>query len=262
MGNCLAGDTCVFSHDPSKYINRLAIDGDASAPLPTMQSNLQLQDYSSFPSLQPSLSDQWSSIGNPVNVPGSAQMYPNTEAAISSSGLMGVPSPLNFDGVTQPMQIGRHQSREPTPSVPSVDDTEAFPSLGAATIKSGKKHHGKRGGHGHGHKDAREAVPNSLADIVRMSPSPGPAQIRKGARAPKNGCVTATQKVETSAAALAIPSPKHIPWLETGERANKQYLKARQDAIKHGGLRNKFLQRLFRFNRRRKLDGYLRIFVS
>ncbi len=213
MGNCLAGDTCVFSHDPSKYINRLAIDGDASAPLSTMQSNLQLQDYSSFPSLQPSLSDQWSSIGNPVNIPGSAQIYPNTEAAISSSGLTGVPSPLNFDGVTQPIQIGRHQSREPTPSVPSVDDTEAFPSLGAATIKSGKKHHGKRGGHGHGHghKDAREAVPNSLADIVRMSPSPGPAQIRKGARAPK---------------------------------------------------RNKFLQRLFRFNRRRKLDGYLRIFFS
>ncbi|EMR62293.1 putative ccch zinc finger and smr domain containing protein [Eutypa lata UCREL1] len=36
--------------------------------------------------------------------------------------------------------------------------------------------------------------------------------------------------------------PKHIPWLETGDKANKGYLKARQEAIKHGGLRNKFLQ--------------------
>ena len=44
-------------------------------------------------------------------------------------------------------------------------------------------------------------------------------------------------------AAQAIPSPRHIPWFETGERANKAYLKARQDAIRHGGLRNKFLQR-------------------
>jgi hypothetical protein len=83
-----------------------------------------------------------------------------------------------------------------------------------------------------------------------MSPSPGPGQTRKGTRAPKNGCITNAQKAESSAAALAIPSPKHIPWLETGERANRQYLKARQDAIKHGGLRNKFLQRLFRFNKK------------
>jgi hypothetical protein len=30
--------------------------------------------------------------------------------------------------------------------------------------------------------------------------------------------------------------------LETGERANHQYLKHRQEAIKHGSIRNKFLQ--------------------
>jgi hypothetical protein len=31
--------------------------------------------------------------------------------------------------------------------------------------------------------------------------------------------------------------------LETGARANQQYLKFRQEAIKHGSIRNKFLQR-------------------
>lgn len=59
----------------------------------------------------------------------------------------------------------------------------------------------------------------------------------------RNGSSTSIRNGENSAAAQAIPSPQHVPWLETGERANKAYLKARQDAIKHGGLRNKFLQR-------------------
>jgi hypothetical protein len=47
---------------------------------------------------------------------------------------------------------------------------------------------------------------------------------------------------ENSAAAQAIPAPQHIPWLETGEKANTAYLQARQEAFKHGSLRNKFLQ--------------------
>ena len=86
--------------------------------------------------------------------------------------------------------------------------------------------------------------PSSLAEIVKMSPSPTPVSPRLDARKPlvRNGNSTARNE-ENSAAAQAISSPKHIPWLETGERANKAYLKARQEAIKHGGLRNKFLQR-------------------
>jgi hypothetical protein len=41
---------------------------------------------------------------------------------------------------------------------------------------------------------------------------------------------------------MSIPAPEQIPWLETGDAANKAYLRARAEAIKHGGLRNKFLQ--------------------
>jgi hypothetical protein len=83
-----------------------------------------------------------------------------------------------------------------------------------------------------------------LAEIVKMSPSPSPAAARQEAKKMgRNGSSSSIRNGENSAAAQAIPNPKHIPWLETGERANKAYLKARQEAIKHGGLRNKFLQR-------------------
>lgn len=83
----------------------------------------------------------------------------------------------------------------------------------------------------------------SLADIVRMSPSPLPSPRLETKKLVRNGSGVSLKTGENSATALAIPMPKHIPWLETGDRANKGYLKARQEAIKHGGLRNKFLQR-------------------
>lgn len=135
----------------------------------------------------------------------------------------------------------RHHSRTATPSVPAVDDNEAFPSLGSAAAKAGKRHHGKRGGHGHNQKENNG--PSNLADIVRLAPSPTPSQGRKGLRTAKsfNG------SRENSAAAQAIPAPKHIPWLETGENANRAYLHARGEAFKHGSLRNKFLQRCVLF---------------
>jgi hypothetical protein len=124
---------------------------------------------------------------------------------------------------------------------PQFDDKDAFPSLGsAAAAKQGKKHHGKRGGHGH----KENFAPSSLAEIVKMSPSPSPAPVRPDIkRLGRTSSSTSIRNGENSVAAQAIPNPKQIPWLETGERANKSYLKARQEAIKHGGLRNKFLQR-------------------
>lgn len=123
-----------------------------------------------------------------------------------------------------------------------MDDNDAFPSLGSASAKPSKKHHGKRGGHGHGNKENMQA--SSMADVVKMSPSPAPASLRQDIRKiGRNGSSTNMRGGENSATAQAIPSPKHIPWLETGDKANKAYLKARQEAIKHGGLRNKFLQR-------------------
>ena len=73
-----------------------------------------------------------------------------------------------------------------------------------------------------------------------MSPSPVPGLLRKGLV--KSPGYT-NSKEHNSAAANAIPAPEHIPWLESGEKVNAAYLKARQDAFKHGGLRNKFLQR-------------------
>lgn len=231
MGNCLAGETCIFSHDPAKLMNKLALDG--ANPPPSKQGNLQLQDLNSFPSLRPGTPDHLSGFTGGNNFP--------------VIGITPPPGLKHLHGTSSPRARSRpgsrHQTRESDASAPALDDNDAFPSLGSASIKQGKKHHGKRGGHGHGHKE--NMTLSSLADIVKMSPSPSPGSPRPESKRGmgRNGNAALTRNGENSAAVQAIPNPKHIPWLETGERANKAYLKARQEAIKHGGLRNKFLQR-------------------
>ncbi|KAH7399524.1 CCCH zinc finger and SMR domain-containing protein [Pyrenochaeta sp. MPI-SDFR-AT-0127] len=237
-GNCLAGDTCLFSHDPSALMARMAISDVSTPPLQSAIPNFQMSDYDVFPNLQPNNSPFGTSQLSSTDVTTLEQLY----------GLTGGPtrpppglSPFaNFTpgGGSRPQSRtgSRQHSRATTPSVPAVDDNEAFPSLGsAAAAKPGKRHHGKRGGHGH--KDV--TGPNNLADVVRMSPSPAPATpARKGLRTAKSFNGTR----ENSTTAQAIPAPQHIPWLETGEKGNQAYLKARAEAFKHGSLRNKFLQ--------------------
>ncbi|POR32050.1 Polyadenylate-binding protein-interacting protein 7 [Tolypocladium paradoxum] len=230
MGSCLAGDTCIFSHDPSKFMNKLSLE-DPGTTSSGNQGSLQLQDINLFPSLQQ----------ESPNYKGVYMGSPNLAAA----GLNPPPGPRHFLGTESPRLRSRpgsrQQAKDMTGSAPAMDDNEAFPSLGSASAKQGKKHHGKRGGHGHGHKE--NLAPSSLADIVKRMPSPAPGLSRpESRRSGHNGGAALVQNGENSPAAQAIPSPKHIPWLETGERANKAYLKARQEAIKHGGLRNKFLQ--------------------
>lgn len=156
-------------------------------------------------------------------------------------------APEFVPGRSQSRPTSRHQSPGKLNRLSGSEDSEAFPSLGAAAALRGpKKHHGKRG-HGHGHKDREPGSASSLADVVRLTPaaaavaaaSSSPQATRRGLKAK----ASYTESREESAAAQAIAAPEHIPWLETGERANKEYLKARQEAIRHGGARNKFLQR-------------------
>lgn len=249
MNNCLAGDSCIFSHDPALLINRLNIDeanGLANTQTSQLHPSFQVQDYDAFPALQPMAKNQW----NQSSSPNQANSY-NYSSSPSSNGLTTnsrrphVPRTTSaMNGVPSSPRLSasrpgsRHQSRAPTPSIPAVDDTEAFPTLGSAGSKGAKKHHGKRGGHGHGHGN-KENLPGSLADVVRSSPSPSAGLLRKGLT--KRGSYTKSR--ENSPAANAIPAPQHVPWLDTGVKANQAYMKARQDAFKHGGLRNKFLQR-------------------
>lgn len=236
-GNCLARDTCVFSHDPAHLVNKLHLDGSGTPP--THYSTVNVQDYNSFPSLQP---------GTPEQLP----VFP----ASANTPAVGITPPPGFKGhhnygyPDRPRSRpgSRHQQKDIPQTVPSPDDSEAFPTLGAALAKQSKKHHGKRGGHGHtgsgssSSKEISSPGPSTLADIVKMSPSPVHINLRPNGKLGRNGSSTSIRNGENSAAAQAIPPPKHIPWLETGEKANKAYLKARQEAIKHGGLRNKFLQ--------------------
>ncbi|KAI9699189.1 MAG: hypothetical protein M1820_007268 [Bogoriella megaspora] len=230
-GSCLAGDTCIFSHDPSMLMNRLNVNGSSTPPAQAIQPDFQTNDLGSFPALQGIVPQQWPPEFHPASF----------ESIYGTAGAMPSPPGLPTFVPTGPSMSrphsrpsSRHTSRTGTP-FSGVDDNEAFPALGASGGKSGKRHHGKRGGHGHGH---RENTPSSLADVVRMSPSPAPGQNRRGPKANKSF----SGSRENSAASQAIPAPEHIPWLETGDVANKAYMKARQEAFKHGGLRNKFLQ--------------------
>lgn len=253
MGNCLAGDNCVFSHDPAALINSLNIDNGNSLigtpPNQNVHPSFQVQDYDAFPTLQSGGMNQWAqaasfsgSFNNSYSYSGTngSRNYTSTPSNYSEER-GGPPTLLNDTASTRSYSsrpTSRHSSRAPTPSIPSVDDTEAFPTLGSANSKGAKKHHGKRGGHGHSH-GSKENIPNSLADLVRMSSSPAPGLLRKGLT--KTRSYTGSR--ENSAAAMAITPPERIPWLETGDKANQAYIKARQEAFKHGGLRNKFLQR-------------------
>jgi hypothetical protein len=222
---------CIFSHDPAHLVNRLTVDGSSTPP--TSNASVNIQDYNSFPALQPGTPEQL-----PVFYP--RGHVPMTPRPGSKRGFKGG---ADVNGDAPGSRPGsRHQNKDSSPAAPQLDDADAFPSLGSAS-KQSKKHHGKRGGHGHGHKENFTPTPNTLADIVKMSPSPGPAANRQDRKIGRNGSSTSIRNGENSAAAQAIPSPKHIPWLETGEKANKAYMKARTEAIRHGGLRNKFLQR-------------------
>lgn len=249
MGNCLAGESCIFSHDPALLVDRLKLEStnaiNGSSPS-SLHPSLQVQDFDAFPALQSGALSQWgktSSVSNPANLfnLSSSQgsngftLAPRRPVGRRTASMTGGPSSPKTNS-SRP--TSRHQSRAPTPSIPAVDDNDAFPTLGSAGGKGGKKHHGKRGGHGHGHGN-KESFSNSLADVVRNSPSPAPSLLRKGLM--KRDSYSASR--ENSIAAQAIPAPQHVPWLETGDRANQAYMKARQDAFKHGGLRNKFLQR-------------------
>ncbi|KAI9662425.1 MAG: hypothetical protein M1821_008592 [Bathelium mastoideum] len=240
-GSCLAGDTCVFSHDPAALFSRLNFNGSQTPPSQTLQPDIQANDYTAFPSLHGSSPQQWPPEFHPQTYD---PTYGSSGAVAPPPGLQSLNSFISTgsSSLSRPHSrpSSRHTSRATTP-LPGVDDNDAFPALGASSGKSGKRHHGKRGGHGHGHREP--ALPNSLADVVRMSPSPVPNQQGSGSsrRGPKANKSFAGSR-ENSATAAAIPAPEHVPWLETGDAANKAYMKARQEAFKHGGLRNKFLQ--------------------
>ncbi len=221
-GNCLAGEGCQFSHDPALVINHLKINENTPPP------SFQIQDqFDQFPGL----SNQAARSALQAGLAAGNTFVPSSQKNRGGMGSFGTSSRPH----SRPSS--RHQNRPETPSSLSMDDPEAFPSLGSLSAKRGPKHHSQRSRHGPGSME--KEIPASLADVVRMQTSPAQGQPRRAENARK----IRTYGGSESAAARKIPEPQHIPWLETGARANQQYMKYRQEAIKHGSIRNKFLQR-------------------
>jgi len=228
-GSCLAGDSCQFSHDPSAFMASLSIN-ESSAIYSTPPYSFQLQDQmEQFPSLQ----NQSQRSSSHAFVPQANGQFPTFTPMSQQRGRGGHHNQGN-NSRPHSRPNSRHQNRADAQSSLSMDDPEAFPTLASMNVKRSSKHHGPRSRHGH--SNLEKETPSSLADVVRSSPSPAPGQR-------KSEVVKKTRSSgPDSSAAMKIPQPQHIPWLETGERANQQYLKYRQEAIKHGSIRNKFLQ--------------------
>ncbi|EEY18635.1 CCCH zinc finger and SMR domain-containing protein [Verticillium alfalfae VaMs.102] len=135
MGNCLAGDTCIFSHDPAYLMNKLALDG-ASTP-PTKQATIQVSDYNSFPLLQP---------GTPEHGAGQTNGYPFV-------GITPPPGLKPFHAGESPRSRSRPGSRQQQPREasslrpPSMMPTPSRPLLGRG--QAAEEAPRKRGGHNH-----------------------------------------------------------------------------------------------------------------
>jgi hypothetical protein len=209
------------------------IQEDTQTP-PRQVSQPNLQDHDAFPTLQgPVLSNITAQFATDY-ANSTDQYYSSPQTTVSTTVL----NPLatftpSSSSRPQSRPASRHTSRAPTPSVPSVDDNDAFPTLSSVAAKAHKRHHGKRG-HGHAHRES----PSSLADVVRMAASsPSPSQNRGK---PQRSRISSNR--ELSSAALAITPPEHLPWVATGDSVNKAYVKARSEAFKHASQRNKLLQ--------------------
>ncbi|KAK5732750.1 hypothetical protein LTR17_010305 [Elasticomyces elasticus] len=273
QGNCLAGPNCLFSHDPTALMQGMTIAGEGSGFSTPQQftPDWKVEDYDSFPSLVRTTSNPYEEgmeglDPNVLDAMLAQQQQQQLQMGMNHGlpGMLGssfIPTGPRYNNNGNNSRPGsrpgsRHTSRAPTPnsSKPNFEDDDAFPTLGSALGKAGgngKRHHGKRGGHGHHGSATAPTGPNSLADVVRLSPSPAPNArdaMRRGLgknnsfTSTASGGSTTTGSRENSAAALSIPAPTDIPWLDTGSGVNTAYMKARQEAFKHGGLRNKFLQ--------------------
>lgn len=221
----------MFSHDPSSLLSNMSLEEapyNTPSDLSSLEPTFQLHDYSTFPTLK-SAPTEFSRSGSHTSLRDLCNANSSTAPPpvfTIRAGLAPEFVPRSFSQSMQQVSM--------KPSKISVEDSEAFPTLGSDAAKGPRKHHGKRG-HGHSNKD-RE--PASLADVVRSAPMPEyspPLNLGKKGNLPGSR--------ESHSDTNSIPAPERIPWLETGDCANKAYLKARQDAIKHGGARNKFLQR-------------------
>lgn len=229
-GGCLAGESCMFSHDPSSLMSGVSLNDSTYAvtpPLDGSQASFEVQDYAAFPALHGATSE--SSLKN---------LYASREGVTPPPGLS------SRSGLAPEFIPGKefipasHQLPKSTTSLTqqvSADNVDDFPTLGAAALRQSKRHHGKRG---HSNREREQTPSSSLADLVRMSPAPNPQGSPR--QRPARGRQAAK---DANGAATSIPAPERIPWLETGDAANKAYMEARKEAIRHGGARNKFLQR-------------------
>ena len=253
-GACLAGEGCSFSHDPSAVVGNLNGSNGNSLNVPgspgsnsSPASHPLRNSFETFPALQSPVSDQWPSPSQ-TKYPVQAAMHANSQYRIGSpsngsnmrnkNGGMNSSNRLSHSN-SRP--TSRQQARDLSFSSLSVDDPEAFPTLSSLNSKSSRKRsNNKQGQNREGTLD-KDNLHSSLNN-TKMSSSPTPSPRRPASRPNNQNNRPPTMSPEKAAAALAIATPKSVPWFDPEPRGHKMYIQYRTDAIAFLNDRTKYLQ--------------------
>ena len=222
-GSCLAGESCVFSHDPALAIEQMNLGQPALTPGSKLNPNVS--DFSYFPSLPTPATGE--PAVNSLLIPRHAAEASNFVPVNASDS--GSPRSLprsRLSGNASAFQPrSRPESRQASGQL-NEGDVEEFPSLAAAA--AARRIRNSR-------RSSQNALnrPRNLADIVRHSTADDNNEVSPSSE---------SHHIRSSENTRQIAAPTHIPWLETGSEANRAYLNARAAAMKHASLRNRFLQ--------------------
>lgn len=222
-GSCLAGDSCMFSHDPTLAMEQMSLGQQVVSPGSKLNPNVSSFTY--FPSLPaPSTRDQSSLQSSiPRHAAEASEFVPSNP---SESGSPRIEARLRLSGNASAFQPRSRIESQPASGGRDNKVVDEFPSLAAAAAAR-RARNSRRG------SQNATSKPRNLADIVRTSTADDSSNPHQK---------TESHGGHTIRASGHIPAPSRIPWLDTGSEANRAYLSARAEAIKHATVRNRFLQ--------------------
>jgi hypothetical protein len=147
-----------------------------------------------------------------------------------------IPQPLLDQWSIREDKVNSEQNQKPQ-TVPLTDDE--FPALGQ------KKRLNKNGGAAPKplvYNPTSTFVPSFMRVVDAFTPAPSTPSKKVVASKPALIKPTLTIKKALNRTVIAISEPKHVPWVETEYGVNEVYVSHRLAALRHGEMRNKYLQ--------------------
>lgn len=224
----------MFLHEYSALMAKMILEGTSTPPPQQANGSPKLHDQDAFPTLR--ASDQGLPAGGFDYHAATGSQNNAYQAQFVSDAILDSHFRRQTHSRSSSRPVSRQQSRPSTP-LHTRKNSDAFPALGSTATKKNRRHSGRRENVGLDQTPGDSNGRRTMVEIVRAASS-SLEQDQEGAVQGKN---SASFRKNGKTAHHILP-PENIPWLETGQAVNKAYLQARQEAFKHGGLRNKFLQ--------------------